>query len=162
MAQNARLALADIGDTVLTTVAPAFDDVVEVVRAMADGFSAAVQWGKENQGVLVAIASVVGILTTAITAYNVVQGIKSAMDAANVTTVWALVSAHLAQAAAAIAAVAPYILIVAAIAAVIAIIVLCVKHWDTIKAKITEVAKKVKAPQNQSLPPFCLCFHLNL
>jgi hypothetical protein len=36
------------------------------------------------------------------------------------------------------------LLIVAAIAAVIAIIVLCVKHWDTIKAKITEVANKVK------------------
>ena len=141
--QNARLAFADIGDTVLTTVAPAFDDVVEVVRAMADGFSAAVQWGKENQGVLIAIASVVGVLTTAITAYNVVQAISNAMKAAEVTTVWALVSAQMAQAATAIAAVAPYILIVAAIAAVIAIIVLCVKHWDTIKAKITEVAKAV-------------------
>ena len=143
-AQNAKLAFAEIGDTVLTTVAPAFDDVAEAVGAMADGFSAAVEWGKENQGVLVAIASVVGVLTAAITAYNVVQGIKAAMEAANVTTVWALVSAHIAQAAAAIAAVAPYVLVAAAIAAVIAVIVLCVKHWDTIKAKITEVAKKVK------------------
>lgn len=142
--QNAKLAFAEIGDTVLTTVAPAFDDVTEVIKAMADGFSAAVQWGKENQGVLVAVASVVGVLAAAITAYNVVQGIKAAMEAANVTTVWALVSAHLAQAAAAIAAVAPYVLVAAAIAAVIAVIVLCVKHWDKIKEKITEVAQKVK------------------
>lgn len=143
-AQNAKLALADVGDTVLTTVAPAFDDFVAVVKGMADGFSAAVQWAKEHQGVLAAVAAVIGIVTTAIVAYNVVQAIKTAMDAAQVTTVWALVSAQLAHAAAAMAAVAPYVLIVAAIAAVIAIIVLCVKNWDKIKEKITEVAKKVK------------------
>lgn len=142
--QNARLALADIGDTVLTTVAPAFDDIVGVIQAMADGFSAAVQWGKEHQGVLVAIATAIGVVTAGITAYNVVQGVKAAMEAANVTTVWALVSAHIAQAAAALAAVAPYVAVAAAIAAVIAIIVLCVKHWDEIKAKITEVAQNVK------------------
>jgi ElaB/YqjD/DUF883 family membrane-anchored ribosome-binding protein len=74
----------------------------------------------------------VGILTTAITAYNIVQGVKGAMEAANVTTVWALVSAQIAQAATAVALVAPYVLIVAAIAAVIAIIVLCIKYWDEI------------------------------
>ena len=142
--QNARLALADIGDTVLTTVAPAFDDVVEVIKAMADGFSAAVEWGKEHQGVLVAIATAIGIVTAGITAYNVVQGIKSAMEAANVTTVWALVSAHIAQAAAAVAAVAPYVLIVAAIAAVIAIIVLCIKHWDDIVLAVKNVWEKIK------------------
>jgi TP901 family phage tail tape measure protein len=147
--QNAKLAFAEIGDTVLTTVAPAFDDVVEVIKAMADGFSAAVEWGKEHQGVLVAVASVVGVLTAAITAYNVVQGVKAAMEAANVTTVWALVSAHIAQAAAAAAAVAPYVLIVAAIAAVIAIIVLCVKHWDEIVIAVKNAWEKVKATLSQ-------------
>jgi hypothetical protein len=124
---------ATVKDTVLPAVVEGFKNLKE-----------AWQWLGEHTGLLATVATAIGVITTAITAYNVVQGIKTAMDAANVTTVWALVSAHLAQAAAAIAAVAPYILIVAAIAAVIAIIVLCVKHWDTIKAKITEVAKKVK------------------
>lgn len=123
--------------TVKDTVLPA---VVEAFGKLKDAW----QWLSEHTGLLTAVATVIGVITTAITAYNIVQGIKTAMDAANVTTVWALVAAHIAQAAAAMAAIAPYILIVAAIAAVIAIIVLCVKHWDTIKAKITEVAQKVK------------------
>ena len=149
--QNAKLALAEVGDTVLTTVSPAFDEITDAIRSLADGFAAAVEWGKEHKGVLVAIASVIGVVAAAITAYNIVQAVKAAMDAANVTTVWALVSAHIAQAAAAMAAVAPYILIAAAIAAVIAVIVLCVKNWDKIKAKIIEVAQKVKEKVNDML-----------
>lgn len=116
---------------------------VAILYDMVDGVREATKWLTEHKGVVAAVATAIGIVTTAIVAYNVVQGIKAAMDAAHVTTVWALVSAQIAQAATAIAAVAPYILIVAAIAAVIAIIVLCVKHWDKIKAKITEVAKAV-------------------
>lgn len=131
-----------------STISGAFKTISDkVLPAIVDGFGkmkAAWEWLNEHKGVMTAIAVAVGVITTAITAYNVVQGIKTAMDAANVTTVWALVGAHIAQAAAAMAAIAPYILIVAAIAAVIAIIVLCVKHWDKIKEKITEVAKKVK------------------
>lgn len=126
-------AFATISDTVLPAVVEGFGKLKE-----------AWQWLSEHTGLLATVATAIGVITTAITAYNVVQGIKTAMDAANVTTVWALVSAHIAQAAAAMAAIAPYVLIVAAIAAVIAIIVLCVKHWDKIKEKITEVAKKVK------------------
>lgn len=124
---------ATVKDTVLPAVVEGFGKLKE-----------AWQWLSEHTGLLATVAATIGIITTAITAYNVVQGIKTAMDAANVTTVWALVSAHIAQAAAAMAAIAPYVLIVAAIAAVIAIIVLCVKHWDKIKEKITEVAQKVK------------------
>jgi phage-related minor tail protein len=126
------------------TIGDVFGTVVDGALALVSGIKDVVHWMQEHKAVTVAIASVIGVLTTAITAYNVVQGVKAAMDAANVTTVWALVSAHWAQATAAMAAIAPYVLIVAAIAAVIAIIVLCVKHWDEIKAKITEVAKKVK------------------
>lgn len=122
----------------------AFGALAKGAVAVAEGIMNATQWLNEHRGVVATVATVIGILTTAITAYNIVQGIKTAMDAANVTTVWALVSAHIAQAAAAMAALAPYVLIVAAIAAVIAIIVLCIKHWDKIKEKITEVAKKVK------------------
>lgn len=122
-----------------------FGAVAEGAVAIANGIKEATQWMREHQGVVVAIASVIGVLTTAITAYNIVQGIKNAMDAANVTTVWGLVSAHIAQAAAAMAAIAPYVLIVAAIAAVIAIIVLCVKHWDEIVAAVKKAWEAIKA-----------------
>lgn len=146
--QNCKLALAEVGEVVGTMLVPVFQTISEkLLPAVSTGMEklkAAGEWAAEHKGVVTAIAVAIGVLTTAITAYNIVQGIKTAMDAANVTTVWALVSAHIAQAAAAMAAIAPYVLIVAAIAAVIAIIVLCIKHWDKIKEKITEVAKKVK------------------
>ena len=124
---------ATVKDTVLPAVVEGFGKLKE-----------AWQWLSDHTGILAAVAGAIAAVTAGITAYNVVQAVKAAMEAANVTTVWALVSAHIAQAAAALAAVAPYIAIAAAIAAVIAVIVLCVKNWDTIKAKITEVAQKVK------------------
>lgn len=150
--QNCKLAMAEVGGVVGEALTPVFQALsTTVIPAVVDGFGAvvegvksAVQWMKEHKAVVIAIASVIGILTTAITAYNVVQGIKAAMEAANVTTVWALVAAHLAQAAAAIAAVAPYILIVAAIAAVIAIIVVCVKYWDEIVAAVKKAWEAIK------------------
>lgn len=149
--QNCKLALAEVGEVVGTALTPVFQALSEtILPAMVDGFGMivdgvknAVSWMKEHQGIVIAVASVVGILTTAITAYNVVQGIKTAMDAAQVTTVWGLVAAHWAQAAAAMAAMAPYILIVAAIAAVIAIIVLCVKYWDEIVAAVKKCWEKI-------------------
>ncbi len=128
--------------TVKDTVLPA---VVEAFGKLKDAW----QWLSEHTGLLTAVATVIGVITTAITAYNIVQGIKTAMDAANVTTVWGLVAAHIAQAAAAMAAIAPYILIVAAIAAVIAIIVLCVKHWDKIVEAVKNCWESVKKNLSQ-------------
>lgn len=104
---------------------------------------------QENTWVLTTIAVVIGTITTAIGLYNAVSAIKAAMDAAQVTTIWGLVSAHIAQAAAAMAAMAPYVLIVAAIAAVIAIIVLCVKHWDEISAAAARAWEWIKETWNK-------------
>ena len=101
-------------------------------------------WMSQNQGVVIALASAVGVLVGAIGLYNAAQAIKTAMNAAEVTSLGALIAAKLADAAATMAMLAPYALIVAAIAAVIAIIVVCIKHWDEIKEKATEVAKKIK------------------
>ena len=91
------------------------------------------------------LAGILGIITTAMLVQSAAQAIQTAMNAAEVTSLGALISAKLASAAASWAALAPYILIVAAIAAVIAIIVLCVRHWDQIKAKMTEVANIIKS-----------------
>lgn len=118
------------------TIGDAFGAIVQAGISVATAIKDAVHWMNEHKAVVIAVASVVGILTTAITAYNIVQGIKTAMDAVGATTVWGLVAAHIAQAAAAMAAIAPYVLVVAAIAAVIAIIVLCVKYWDEIVAAV--------------------------
>lgn len=135
---NLKTSIEKLGRTVKNDlIQPLVDRLSPALSEAVDRLSDAAKWMSEHQGVMIAIGTVIGVIATAITAYNVVQAIKTAMDAAQVTTLWALVEAQT-------AALAPYILIVAAIAAVIAIIVVCVKHWDTIKAKVTEVAQAIK------------------
>ena len=134
--------LTDLGADILTAITPYLQDfaenylpvIKEVLSEIGTHLSNAIGWLTEHQGLLAAIAIVIGTVVTAIGLYNAVAAVKAAMDAAQVTTIWGLVAAHTAQAAAAMVALAPYILIVAAIAAVIAIIVLCIKHWDEIAA----------------------------
>ncbi len=125
-------------------IGEAFGAIIEGAFAIVNAMKEAVQWMKEHKEVTMAIATVVGILTTAIIAYNTVQAIKTTMAAAEVTTVCGLVAAYGAQATALMAALAPYTLIVAAIAAVIAIIVVCVKHWDEITAACSKAWKSMK------------------
>lgn len=110
----------------------------EVLGKVAESLGTALGFLTEHWDILVGVAAVIGGIATAIGIYNAVAAIKAAMDAAQVTTLGALIAAYAAQAAAMIVAIAPYLLIVAAIAAVIAIIVLCIKHWD----KIVEWTKK--------------------
>ena len=98
----------------------------------------------EHWEILVGMAAVIGGIAAAIGIYNAVAAVKAAMDAAQVATLGALITAYLAQAAAMLVAIAPYALIVAAIAAVIAIIVLCIKHWDDIKAAVAKAWEFMK------------------
>ena len=102
-------------------------------------------WMTQNQGIVIALAAAVGVLAGAVGLYNAVQAVKTAMNAAEVTSLGALIAMKAANLAATLAMLAPYALIVAAIAAVIAIIVVCVKHWDDIKAKALEVASAIQA-----------------
>lgn len=106
----------------------------EVLAAMATALENTLNWMTQNKDVLAALAIAVGVIVTAIGLYNAVAAIKAAMAALEVTSVWGLVSAYAAQTVAMMAALLPYILIAAAIAALIAVIVLCIKHWDEIKA----------------------------
>lgn len=114
--------------------------VTDAVSKVDEKFTEFSNWISEHQGLILALGTVIGIVTTALTAHSVVQAVQIAMNAAEVTSLGALIAAKAASAAATLAAIAPYVLITAAIAAVIAIIVLCVKHWDEIKAKTIEVA----------------------
>ena len=122
----------------------AFTVLVEVAKNALTTIASIFSFVQQYYPILVGIATVIGVITTAIGLYNVVSAVKTAMDVAQVTTLGALISAYMAQAVAMMVALAPYILIVAAIGAVIAIIVLCIKHWDKIKATVTNVAKIVK------------------
>lgn len=102
----------------------------EVLGVVAESLGTAMGFVADNWEILAAIGGVIAGIATAIGLYNVVAAVKAAMDAAQVTTLWALVSAYAAQAAAMIVAIAPYLAIVAAIAAVVAAILWLVKHWE--------------------------------
>lgn len=120
----------------LAVISPYLEDfttnLLPVLQTLLDGLITALEtalsWISQHQTALGVIAAVIGTIVTAIGLYNTVAAVKAAMDAAQVTTLWGLVSAYAAQAAAMLAAIAPYVLIAAAIAAVIAIII----YWDEI------------------------------
>lgn len=121
-----------------------------------------VTWFTENERTVKTVAAVVGVLTVAIAAHVAAMkiqaiGIAAASTAAGAqalmmgtsTTALGLhtVATNIATAAtSAFGAVmafvtSPITLVILAISALIAIIVLCVKHWDEIKEKASEVAQ---------------------
>lgn len=145
-------AFTEFGAEALAVVVPHLKDLAEkylptlktILNEVADALKVAFEWASEHKTLLTTIGAIILTIVAAIGLYNAVAAVKAAMAALEVTSVFALVGAYTAQAAAMLVAIAPYVLIVAAIAAVIAIIVLCVKHWDKIKAKALEVWKKIQ------------------
>ena len=110
--------------------------ITESIQENTGKIPEAVQKVQEMLPVLGGVAIAVGV-------------VKTAMDAAQVTTLSGLIAAEWAQATAAAAAFAPYLLIVAAIAAVVAAIVLLVKNWDAVKEKCIEVAQIIGEKWNE-------------
>lgn len=143
--------LTTLGTDVLTAITPYIQSfaenylpkIQEVLGVVAEKLGEALIFLLEHKTILAVMAGIIGGIVVAIGLYNAVAAVKAAMDAAQVTTLGALITAQLAQAAATAVAIAPYIAIVAAIAAVIAIIVLCIKHWDEIKAVVIKVANSI-------------------
>ena len=144
--------LTNLANDVLTALTPYIQDfaenylpvIQEVLGEIGDKLKIALDWLTQHQTLLAVMAGVITGIVAAIGLYNAVAAIKAAMDAAQVVSLTGLIAVHAAHAVAVMASIGPYLLIVAAIAAVIAIIVLCIKHWDKIKAKIKEVADKSK------------------
>ena len=130
--------------TVAEKILEFLPNIESAINTAFQAVEKAISYIQEHQALFTTIAVAIGVIVAAIGAYNAIAAIKAAMDAAQVTTLTGLIAVHIAHAAAVVASLAPYIAITAAIAAVIAIIVLCVKNWDTIKAKIKEVAEKAK------------------
>ena len=135
---------ATLGQNILPTAVNVVKSLADKVAALAEKVPEVVAWFEKYKGVLVTIGTAIAVVTAGITAYNVVQAVNLAMEAAEVTTLGALIAAKLAAAAATMALYAPYILIAAAIAAVIAIGVALYKNWDTIKEKCVELANNLK------------------
>lgn len=143
--------LTTLGADVLTAITPYIQSfaenylpkIKEVLGIVAEKLGEALKFLLEHKAILAVMAGIIVGIVAAIGLYNTVAAVKAAMDAAQVTTLGGLIAAQLAQAAATTAALAPYIAIVVAIAAVIAIIVLCIKHWDEIKAVVIKVAHAI-------------------
>lgn len=150
------LTMADLGEKiepVTTSVKNGFNDILDKILELTDnvdfsGFAASVdegfqdfidnvlpniisgiQWIIDNKETVGAIAGVITGIAVAIGVLNGVLAIQSAIMAANPTT-WIVMA------------------IVAAIAALIAIIVVCVKHWDDIKAAGENAINKIKEVWN--------------
>lgn len=130
--------IADLANATVPALKAALDAIIPAIQQAA-------QWVSQHTGLLQAIAVAIGVVVAAIGMYNAVAAVKAAMAAAEVASVGALIAAYAAQAVAMMAAIAPYIAIAAAIAAVIAIIVICVKHWDEIKAAAKAAWEGIKA-----------------
>lgn len=143
--------LTTLGADVLTAITPYIQSfaenylpkIQEVLGVVAEKLGEALKFLLEHKTILAVMAGIITGIAVAIGLYNAVAAVKAAMDAAQVTTLGALIAAQLAQAAAMAVAIAPYMAIVAAIAAVIAIIVLCIKHWDEIKAVVIKVTNSI-------------------
>lgn len=133
----------------------AYNKLKQFIADVVQGYKDTVQWMKEHETLLTVVAIGVGTLTAAIGAYNVAMAIKRAGGiveiaqlAATAIGVGALTVAETAHTVATTIATAattafgaamafltsPITLVILAIGALIAIVVVCVKHWDTIKA----------------------------
>ena len=149
----------------LDKLTPAVENALNYLRAHTDDIKAGIESFK---GVLANIWKVVKPLLKFIVEHagsiiKVIAGIAAAFAAFNIVMkIIAIVNAirkvisivrkvitfikmaRTAMAAASVASLGPIGLIIAAIAAIIVIIVLVVKNWDKIKAKVIEVANKIK------------------
>lgn len=116
---------AQIGNTLLTIVKPALEQLNTVLQKISDKWN---ELSPETQDMIVKIALVAAALGPVIGIITKIIGVVQMVG-----TVISVVGAG------------PLALIVAAIAAVIAIIVVCITHWDQIKATMLSVAASVKS-----------------
>lgn len=113
-----------------------FPKLTDAVSQLDEKFAELSEWVSEHSTLLTVLGVIIGTVTTAVIAYNIAQNalaIGTAIATA-ATTAFGAVMAFVTS---------PITLVVLAIGALIAIIVLCVQHWDEIKAKVVEVATAI-------------------
>lgn len=135
----------------------AYQAVKDFINDVIDAVESADEWMKEHEDTVIVLATAFGTLTGAIGAYTAAQAISKAGGVVYLAQLGATaIGVYALDAAQKIATVStaafgavmsfvtsPITLVVLAIGALIAIIVLCVKHWDEIKAKVIEVAQNI-------------------
>lgn len=136
--------LRNIVQTITSEGIPAMENIVAAVGEFGS-------WCSENQPIVEGIAIAVGSIAAAMAIYNTYVAISTALTAAKAAADAAGATSLLAYAAAQAAALAPMILITAAIAAVIAIIVVCIRHWDEIKAAVSNAVSNMKKAVTEKL-----------
>lgn len=107
--------IEDAAETAASFIEGAADDIAGWLESIVPKIIDAIEWIGNNIGLLKGIAIAIGAISAAIGIMNAVMAVQNAIMLASPVT-WIVLA------------------IVAAIAALIAIIVLCVKHWDDIKA----------------------------
>lgn len=135
---------ATLGNNVLPLVVEVVKRMASAVQELAGKVPAVIESFNQYKGVIAGVAAAIGILTTAIGLQNAVQAIKAAMNAAEVTSLGALIAAKWADVAATAAMLAPYIAIVAAIAAVAAGLIYCYNHFETFRNIVNGVVEWIR------------------
>lgn len=128
---------ADIVNTAAPMIEEAMKALADVVHQLSDAWN---NLSPEQQEMVIkfaAVAAAVGPVLVVVG--NVVSAVGTLIGV--IAPIATLITGTIIPAIT--AAAAPILAIVAAIAAVIAIIVLCIKHWDEIKAKAEEVGKAI-------------------
>ena len=118
--------------------------VHEATEKVFNSIQKALEFVKNHKTLMETIAIIIGSITAAILLYNTYQTIATAVTTAKAAADAAGAASLTAYAAAQAAAMLPIVAVVGAISAVIAIIVVCIKHWDEIKATVTRVADNIK------------------
>ena len=117
--------------------------VHEATEKVFNSIQKALEFVKNHKTLMETIAIIIGSITAAILLYNTYQTIATAVTTAKAAADAAGAASLTAYAAAQAAAMLPIVAVVGAISAVIAIIVVCIKHWDEIKATVTRVANSI-------------------
>lgn len=117
--------------------------VHEATEKVFNSIKKALDFVKEHKTLMETIAIIIGSITAAILIYNAYQTIATAVTTAKAAADAAGAASLTAYAAAQAAAMLPIVAVVGAISAVIAIIVVCIKHWDDIKATVIRVANSI-------------------
>ena len=137
--------LASVLAPIITSLAESVLPIVQsALESIVGALESAFNWMQQHTTLLTVLAGIIGVVVAAIGLYNAVILVKNAIDLIQCGVLKSLIAAKLASAAATMAALAPYIAIVAVIGLLVAAIVLCIKNWDKIKAKVTEVWKSIK------------------
>lgn len=129
--------LAEFGAQILTEISPAIQGLAtehgpqlkKVLGEVAKALGNVIGWIADNWDLISTLGTVILAIVAALKLYNAAMAI--AAIATNATTL-------------------PILAVVAAIAAVIAIIVLCVKHWDDIKAAGAKAWEWIKNAWNSA------------